>query len=183
MGEAVAQEECRPQPLGLMDHTIRDWQLAASSVISRARDPDCAVKHARLFAAGSKAWCPEQSREDEWILVDLGVQSEIAAVMTQGRDKRGGRAWVTHYHISYSGDAYRWEWARDIYGDKKVTPQPANTQSDFSCCCSAAEWQHGQPHCEGLLPGAPRDGQVPAPPRAGLAQPSLSQNGHHWMPK
>ena len=49
------------------------------------------------------------------------MQSEIAAIMTQGRDKRGGRAWVTHYHISYSQDAYRWEWARDIYGDKKVT--------------------------------------------------------------
>ena len=120
-GQVRGEEECRPQPLGLMDHTIRDWQLAASSVISRARDPDCAVKHARLFAAGSKAWCPEQDREDEWILVDLGVQSEIAAIMTQGRDKRGGRAWVTHYHISYSEDAYRWEWARDIYGDKKVT--------------------------------------------------------------
>ena len=117
----VAGEECSPQPLGLMDHTIRDWQLAASSVISRARDPDCAVKHARLFAEGSKAWCPEQRKENEWILVDLGVQSEIAAIMTQGRDKKGGRAWVTHYHISYSQDAYRWEWARDIYGDKKVT--------------------------------------------------------------
>ena len=80
-----AEDVCRPRPLGLMDHTIRDWQLAASSVISRARDPDCAVKHARLFAAGSKAWCPEQDREDEWILVDLGVQSEIAAIMTQVR--------------------------------------------------------------------------------------------------
>ena len=120
LGLVAGQEECRPQPLGLMDHTIRDWQLAASSVVSRARDPDCAVKHARLFAAGSKAWCPEQRREDEWILVDLGVQSEIAAVMTQGRDKRGGKSWVTHYHISYSQDAYRWEWARDIYGDKKL---------------------------------------------------------------
>ena len=28
---------------------------------------------------------------------------------------------MTHYHISYSEDAYRWEWARDIYGDKKVS--------------------------------------------------------------
>ena len=113
--------ECDPRPLGLMDHSIRDWQLAASSVVSRASDPSCAVKHARLFAEGDKAWCPEQKRENEWILVDLGVQSEIAAIMTQGRDKRGSRAWVTHYHISYSEDAYRWEWARDIYGEKKVS--------------------------------------------------------------
>jgi hypothetical protein len=40
--------------------------------------------------------------------------------MTQGRDKRGSQAWVTHYYISYSEDAYRWDWARDIYGIKKV---------------------------------------------------------------
>jgi len=116
----LGEEQCRPRPLGLMDHTIRDWQLAASSVVSRAEDPDCAVKHARLYADRDKAWCPEQRRENEWILVDLGVQSDIAAIMTQGRDKRGARAWVTHYHISYSEDAYRWEWARDIYGDKKL---------------------------------------------------------------
>ena len=101
LGLVAGQEECRPQPLGLMDHTIRDWQLAASSVVSRARDPDCAVKHARLFAAGSKAWCPEQRREDEWILVDLGVQSEIAAVMTQGRDKRGGKSTIRHRDLGF----------------------------------------------------------------------------------
>jgi len=113
-------EECRPRPLGLMDSTIRDWQLAASSVVSRAMDPDCAVKNARLYASGKKAWCPEHRKENEWILVDLGVQSEVAGIMTQGRDKKGSQAWVTHYHISYSEDAYRWEWARDIYGDKKL---------------------------------------------------------------
>ena len=58
-------------------------------MVSRAEDPDCAVKHARLFAEGSKAWCPEQRRENEWILVDLGVQSEIAAIMTQVRPGDG----------------------------------------------------------------------------------------------
>ena len=113
-------EECRPRPLGLMDHSIRDWQLAASSVVSRAMDPDCAVKNARLYAAGKKAWCPEHRKENEWILVDLGVQSEVSGMMTQGRDKKGSQSWVTHYHVSYSEDAYRWDWARDIYGDKKV---------------------------------------------------------------
>jgi len=113
-------KECRPRALGLMSHDIRDWQLAASSVVSRASDSDCAVKHARLHAPGRQAWCPEEGRENEWILVDLGVKSEVAGVMTQGRDKKGAQAWVTHYFISYSEDAYRWDWARDIYGVKKV---------------------------------------------------------------
>ena len=90
-------------------------------MVSRASDSDCAVKHARLHAPGRQAWCPEEGRENEWILVDLGVKSEVAGVMTQGRDKKGAQAWVTHYFISYSEDAYRWDWARDIYGVKKVT--------------------------------------------------------------
>jgi len=111
---------CRPQPLGLMSHTIRDWQLAASSVVSRAADPECAVKHARLYAPGALGWCPEHARENEWILVDLGVQSQVSGVMTQGRHNKGSLAWVTHYYISYSEDAYRWDWARDIYGIKKL---------------------------------------------------------------
>jgi len=42
----------------------------------------------------------------------------MAGIMTQGRD--GYDHWVTHYIISYSQDAYRWEFARDIYGNKKL---------------------------------------------------------------
>ena len=113
-------KECSPRPLGLMDHSIHDWQLAASSTMSRSKDPDCAVKNARLYGSSKKAWCPENQKENEWILVDLGVQSEVSGVMTQGREKKGRKSWVTDYSISYSEDAYRWEWARDIYGVKKV---------------------------------------------------------------
>ena len=100
---SLGEEVCRPRPLGLMDHTIRDWQLAASSVVSRAEDPDCAVKHARLFAEGNKAWCPEQRRENEWILVDLGVQSEIAAIMTQVRGQGGVGDTPYHHLLTFSG--------------------------------------------------------------------------------
>ena len=42
---------------------IKDWQLAASSVISRAVDPNCAVKYARLHAPGKRAWCPEHVKQ------------------------------------------------------------------------------------------------------------------------
>ena len=44
-------------PLGLTNKAIEDWQLAASSARSRARDPECAVKHARLHSKGGRAWC------------------------------------------------------------------------------------------------------------------------------
>ena len=99
------KSECRARPLGLLSGEIKDWQLAASSVVSRGEDPDCAVKFARLHSPGKRAWCPEHLKQGEWILVDLGVESEIAGVMTQGRDSMD--QWVTHYIISYSLDAYR----------------------------------------------------------------------------
>ena len=85
--------------------TCRDWQLAASSVVSRAEDPDCATKYARLHSQGKKAWCPEHIKEGEWILVDLGVEAEVAGIMTQGRGTL--KQWVTHFLLSYSHDAYR----------------------------------------------------------------------------
>jgi len=115
---AVMAAECRSRPLGLLSGEIKDWQLAASSVVSRADDPNCAVKFARLHSPGGRAWCPEHLRQGEWILVDLGVESEVAGLMTQGRDSSDH--WVTHFIISYSQDAYKWEYARDIYGNKKL---------------------------------------------------------------
>ena len=102
---ATTSTSCRSRPLGLLSGEVKDWQLASSSVVSRAVDADCALKYARLQAPGSRAWCPENPKQGEWILVDLGVQSEVSGVMTQGRDKKD--QWVTHFYISYSEDAYR----------------------------------------------------------------------------
>ena len=42
------------RPLGMTNQAIKDWQLAASSAKSRADDPQCAVKHARLHKSGGK---------------------------------------------------------------------------------------------------------------------------------
>ena len=42
-----AGSSCTSRPLGMTDGTIKDWQLAASSALSRADDPQCAVKFAR----------------------------------------------------------------------------------------------------------------------------------------
>ena len=68
---------------------------------------------------GSRAWCAATASRYEWLLVDLGVASSVSGVVTQGR---GGEVeeWVTHFMLSYSADAFRWEFARDIYGNKKV---------------------------------------------------------------
>jgi hypothetical protein len=43
---------------------------------------------------------------------------QISGVVTQGRGEV--EEWVRNYMISYSLDALKWEFARDIYGNKKV---------------------------------------------------------------
>ena len=65
-----------------------------------------------------RAWCAAKRAVNEWVLVDLGVASEVSGIVTQGRGDIP--EWVTHFMVSYSLDAYKWEFARDIYGTKKV---------------------------------------------------------------
>lgn len=95
---------------------IKDWQLAASS--SNDERQSCAIKHARIHAKGSRAWCAGVPAKNEWILVDLGVPATISGIMLQGRGVVD--EWVTHFIVSYSLDAYKWDFARDVYGNKKV---------------------------------------------------------------
>ena len=72
----------------------------------------------RLHSAGGKAWCAGSAQKNEWLLVDLGVASTISGIVTQGRG--AVKEWITNFMVSYSSDAYNWDYARDIYGNKKV---------------------------------------------------------------
>ena len=64
----------------MTDGSIRDWQLAASSAMSRADDSQCATKFARLHMDHGKAWCAAKKAVNEWLLVDLGVSSEVSGI-------------------------------------------------------------------------------------------------------
>ena len=72
----------------------------------------------RLHQENGRAWCAAKRAVNEWVLVDLGVASKVSGIVTQGRGDIS--EWVTHFMVSYSLDAYKWEFARDIYGTKKV---------------------------------------------------------------
>ena len=71
-----------------------------------------------LHSSGSKGWCAGSANKNEWLLVDLGVSSTISGIVTQGRGTV--KEWVTNFMVSYSSDAFNWDYARDIYGNKKV---------------------------------------------------------------
>ena len=46
---------------------------------------------------------------------------QLSGIVTQGRGEV--EEWVRSYMISYSLDALKWEFARDIYGNKKASRQ------------------------------------------------------------
>ncbi|XP_069674564.1 lactadherin-like isoform X2 [Periplaneta americana] len=106
------------RPLGLMSGSVHDWQLSASSSFPADKDPECHVRYARLHQPRGRAWCAKHKSPNEWILVDLGVAAQITGVMTQGRGDRD--EWVTDFTLSYSQDAFRWEFVNDPYGNRKV---------------------------------------------------------------
>lgn len=43
---------------------------------------------------------------------------QITGVMTQGRGD--GEEWVTSFMVSYSMDAFHWQYVTDLYGNQRV---------------------------------------------------------------
>ncbi|CAF1300503.1 unnamed protein product, partial [Adineta ricciae] len=109
-------------PLGMISGEIRDWQITASSTYP---DYDCHEKNARVYQAFDRAWCARHKSDSEWLQIDLGIPAKISGVLTQGRANKD--EYVTSFMISYSTDAYRWQYLVDQYGNQKIFS--ANTDS------------------------------------------------------
>ncbi|KAL9964183.1 hypothetical protein ACROYT_G027778 [Oculina patagonica] len=83
-------------PLGMESRRIKDDQITASSVIHAAHQ-------ARLnFKGGHGGWTAETKDGNQWIQVDLGNNTKITGLATQGEYKYD--QWVTKYKIQYSDD-------------------------------------------------------------------------------
>ncbi|CAF0722018.1 unnamed protein product [Didymodactylos carnosus] len=102
-------------PLGMTTGEIRDWQITSSSSLW---DPDCHEKYSRLYQPNDRAWCARQKSDSEWLQIDLGISAKISGVLIQGRANK--EEYVTSFMISYSTDAFRWQYIVDRYGNQKV---------------------------------------------------------------
>lgn len=105
-------------PLGMSNGEIKDWQITASSTYPASWDPDCHQRYSRIYSVNGKAWCAKHRSDSEWLQIDLGVAAKISGVIVQGRS--GRREWVTKFMISYSNDAFQWQYITDKYGNQKV---------------------------------------------------------------
>jgi lactadherin len=105
---------------------IQDWQISASSTNPQDWDKGCHERFARLYHPNGQSWCAKYKAPSEWLQIDLGVASKVTGLMTQGRGN--GQEWVTAFMVSYSLDAYDWEYVEDFYGNQRVFE--GNSDSD-----------------------------------------------------
>ena len=95
-------------PLGMEDGTIEDYQITASSVL-QAQDygPNNARLNKTDNATSVGAWCPmTKLKTDEWIQVNLTVNTLVTGVITQGRSDHP--QWVTKFKILNSENGSYW---------------------------------------------------------------------------
>lgn len=118
VSSCLAETSCVDGSLGMATGDIKDWQITASSTYPPSWDPSCHEKYSRLYAENGKAWCAKHRSDAEWLQIDLGVAAKITGVLTQGRT--GKQEWVSSFMISYSTDAFQWQYITDKYGNQKV---------------------------------------------------------------
>ncbi|XP_011669610.1 lactadherin-like [Strongylocentrotus purpuratus] len=99
--------------LGVEDGRIPDSSLTSSSVY-QSQNPDAmAAYRGRLNAIGTDGettgWTAALDDQDKWIKVDLGKESVVTGVITQGGENY--IRWYTSLQISYSVDNQEWTYA------------------------------------------------------------------------
>jgi len=105
-------------PLGMITGEIQDWQVTASSTYPKEWDTNCHERYGRVYQPNGLGWCAKYKSSSEWLQIDLGVAAKVTGVMTQGRGD--GTEWVTSYMVSYSTDAFHWQYVSDQYGNQRV---------------------------------------------------------------
>eukprot|EP00058_Branchiostoma_floridae_P004749 XP_002590237.1 hypothetical protein BRAFLDRAFT_97397 [Branchiostoma floridae] len=84
----------------------------------------CAASKARLHSQeGAGAWCAEQFNKQQWLQVDVGAETTVAGVITQGRAASSSghqTEWVTSYKLRFSTDGVTWSTYLDKFGREKV---------------------------------------------------------------
>ncbi|XP_068684537.1 lactadherin-like [Montipora foliosa] len=97
---SLACEECRSAPLGMESRAIQDSAVTASSTWdSRLQPWQARINNELCWSAGT-------SVIGEWLQVDLGKDTAVTKVATQGRSTGG--QWVKSYKILFSLDEANW---------------------------------------------------------------------------
>ncbi|XP_068597746.1 contactin-associated protein-like 5 [Brachionichthys hirsutus] len=94
----------------------------SSSQLSGSHGPGFAKLNRREGAGG---WSPRNSDRHQWLEVDLGRRTQIAAVATQGR--YGSSDWLMAYLLMFSDTGHNW---RQYRQEDNIGAFPGNSNAD-----------------------------------------------------
>ena len=99
-------------PLGMERKSISDNQISASSQLNGNHSATLARLHSK---AG--AWSPLTDDLSPWLQVDLGSDTRVTGVATQGSNAY--KELVTKYYLQYSDDGVTFQFYKDV-GDSSA---------------------------------------------------------------
>ncbi|XP_035673277.1 uncharacterized protein LOC118413827 isoform X1 [Branchiostoma floridae] len=117
-GQPCQQQPCTAVPLGMESGAIPDGHITASSQYTTGI---CAASKARLHSQeGTGSWCAGQNNNQQWLQVDIGAETTVAGVITQGRSSNIYPQRVTSYKLRFSRDGITWSTYLDKLGREKI---------------------------------------------------------------
>jgi len=88
--------------LGMENYKITAAQISASSQYNSYHSPNQGRLHFKLNGNYKGAWSSKAKNLNQWFQIDLGIETDVTCVATQGRNQVN--QWVTKYKLLYGND-------------------------------------------------------------------------------
>jgi len=88
--------------LGMENYKITAAQISASSQYDNYHSPNQGRLHFKLNGNYKGAWSSKAKNLNQWFQIDLGIETDVTYVATQGRNQVN--QWVTKYKLLYGND-------------------------------------------------------------------------------
>ncbi|XP_068729956.1 lactadherin-like isoform X3 [Montipora capricornis] len=115
-------EECRSYPLGMESRAIPNSAVTASSTwhgLTGYGPWQARLNNAENGQTSSGSWSASKNAVGEWLQIDLGKETVVTKIATQGRPLDYLLQWVSSYKILLSLDGTNWNAYRSD-GSEKV---------------------------------------------------------------
>ena len=115
--------ECRSHPLGMESRAIPNSAVTASSTweeLTAYRPWQARLNNAENGQTSSGSWSAKENKVGEWLQIDLGKETVVTKIATQGRPNDYALQWVSSYKIMLSLNGTNWNAYRSD-GSEKVS--------------------------------------------------------------